>query len=184
MSSEAANKIQVPSQDFWTITPFTIATPDGWTAKQTVDQLVYMQADGEPTTNCGVQWKRVSPKLELRQLGGMAWQVTKRIDPDAKLQYSRFARLNGFTAYLRLSEFGKPVGDDRVPTGQMYAAVHGPFFGPDRPIELFEIIGHFEASNPHRAGELEAILGSFEFLSVVRPETGDTSPAGDVAKEA
>ncbi len=135
-----------------------------------------MAADGEPTTNCGVQWKRVSRSLELRQLGGMAWQVTKKLDPDAKLQYSRFVRINGFTAYLRLSEFGKPVGDDRVLTGQMYAALHGPDFGPDRPIELFEIIGHFEASNPHRAADLEAIVGSFEFLNVVRPAAGDGGP--------
>ncbi len=169
-------QIQVPSPDFWTITPFTIATPAGWSAKQTVDQLVYMAADGEPTTNCGVQWKRVSRSLELRQLGGMAWQVTKKLDPDAKLQYSRFVRVNGFTAYLRLGEFGKPVGDDRVLTGQMYAALHGPDFGPDRPIELFEIIGHFEASNPRRAADLEAIVGSFEFLNVVRPSAGDGGP--------
>ena len=184
MTEQPMNQLQVPSADFWTITPFTISTPDGWSATQTVDQLVYMSADGEPSTNCGVQWKRISRGLSLQQIGGMAWQVTKRMDPDAKLQYSRFARVNGFTAYLRLSEFTKPVGAERVLTGQMYAAIHGSDFGEGRPIELFEIIGHFEASNPHRAGDLEAILGSFEFLHVVRPSAGDQSPDGDVAKGA
>ncbi len=176
MTAAAHHAIQVPSEDFWTITPFSISTPDGWTAKQTVDQLVYMSAEGEPSSNCGVQWKRVPRNLSLQQIGGMAWQVTKRIHPEAKMQYSRFVRINGFTAYLRLGEFTKPVGDDRVLTGQMYAAIHGPDFGPDRPIELFEIIGHFEASHPQRAGELEAILGSFEFLNVVGASAGDRGP--------
>jgi hypothetical protein len=180
------NRLQVPSPDFWAITPFTISTPEGWSAKQTVDQLVYMSADGEPSTNCGVQWKRVSRNLSLQQIGGMAWRVTKRMDPDAKLQYSRFIRVNGFTAYLRLSEFHKQADADgeQMLAGQMYAALHGPDFGEGRPIELFEIIGHFEAGHPHRAAELEAILGSFEFLNVVRPNTGDADSATDTAKGA
>ncbi len=176
------NRLQVPSPDFWAITPFTISTPEGWSAVQTVDQLVYMSADVEPSTNCGVQWRRVSRNLSLQQIGGMAWQVTKKMDPDAKLQYSRFIRVNGFTAYLRLSEFHKAAhaSGERVLAGQMYAALHGPDFGEGRPIELFEIIGHFEASNPHRAAELEAILGSFEFLGVVRP---NADSAGDAVAE-
>ncbi len=177
MTAAAANTIQVPSEDFWTITPFTVSTPDGWTAKQTVDQLVFMSADGEPSTNCGVQWKRVARTLSLQQIGGMAWQVTKRMDPEATLQYSRFVRVNGVTAYLRLSEFHKQTADDeRVLAGQMYAAIHGPDFGGDRPIELFEIIGHFEASHPGRAAHLEAILGSFRFSTVIGAATGDADP--------
>ena len=179
------NRLQVPSADFWTVTPFTISTPEGWSAKQTVDQLVYMSADGEPSTNCGVQWKRVSRDLSLQQIGGMAWRVTKKIDPDATLQYSKFVRINGVAAYLRLSSFDKPVAgsDERVVTGQMYAAIHGPSFGPERPVELFEIIGHFEAGNSQRAAELEAILWSFEFIGLVRPDAGDDT-ATDLPKGA
>lgn len=175
MSTESPNHIQVPSQEFWTITPFTIATPDGWSARQTVDQLVYMTVEGEPGTNCAVQWKRVSRELSLQQIGGMAWQVTKRMDPEAKLQYSRFARVNGVPAYVRLSEYHRPANadGDRPLAGQMYAAIHGPDFGEGRPIELFEIIGHFEASNPGRAADLEAILGSFQFLSIARATSDD-----------
>lgn len=59
MPEHTMTRLQVPSADFWTIAPFTISTPDGWSTKQTADQLVYMSADGEPSTNCGVQWKRV-----------------------------------------------------------------------------------------------------------------------------
>lgn len=82
----------------------------------------------------------------------MAWRLTKQIDPEATLQYSRFIRVNGVTAYLRLSEYRRPADTDgeRALAGQMYAAIHGPDFGEGRPIELFEIIGHFEASNPGR----------------------------------
>lgn len=183
------NQIQVPSPDFWAMTPFTISTPDGWSAKQTVDQLVYMSVDGESSTNCGVQWKRVSRDLGLQQIGGMAWKATKLMDPDAKLQFSRFVKINGFTAYLRLSEFHKAAaGADGEPmlAGQMYAALHGPDFGPGRPIELFEIIGHFEASRPHRSADLEAILGSFEFLGVIRPGAAtdaDDEPDADTQIE-
>lgn len=175
MNVETPNQIQVPSQEFWTVTPFTMATPDGWTARQTVDQLVYMDVDGEPGTNCGVQWKRVSRKLSLQQIGGMSWRVTKNSDPHATLQYSKFVRINGVAAYLRLASFTKPgaAGGDRTVTGQMYAAIHGPSFGPERPVELFEIIGHFEAGNSQRAADLEAILWSFQFIGLVRPDAGD-----------
>ncbi len=176
-STESAT-IQVPSQDFWTITPFTISTPDGWTARQTVDQLVYMSADGEPSTNCGVQWKRMSRDVGLQQIGGMAWAVTKKIDPEATMKFSKFVRVNGVTAYLRLAEYRRPADADgeRALAGQMYAALHGPDFGPGRPIELFEIIGHFEATDQGRSADLEAILGSFQFLSIARAASaGDDS---------
>lgn len=175
MSVETPNQIQVPSQEFWGISPFTMTTPDGWTARQTVDQLVYLDVPGEPGTNCGVQWKRVSRKLSLQQIGAMSWTVTKKTDPEAVLQYSKFVRINGVAAYLRLASFTKRGSGDApgAVTGQMYAAIHGPSFGPDRPVELFEIIGHFEAGNSQRAADLESILWSFQFLGLVRPDAGD-----------
>ncbi|MEL6892241.1 MAG: hypothetical protein AAFP84_11635 [Actinomycetota bacterium] len=178
MTTSSTTTIQVPSPEFWTITPFTVATPDGWSARQTVDQLVYMDADGEPTTNCGIQWKRVSRQLSLQQIAGMSWQVTKRTSAEATLQYSKFVHLNGVMAYLRLATITRP-GDESVELGQMYAAVHGPDLGEGRPLELFEIIGHFEQANSHRSADLEAIFGSFQLLNIVRPATVDDDGAAE-----
>lgn len=174
-----SGRIQVPSPDFWTITPFTMAAPDGWSAKQTVDHLVYLASDEDPGSNCGVMWRRVSRQLSLQQIGAMSWKATQRTSPDATLQYSKFVRVNGIAAYLRLATISKPSGDgdDRTACGQMYAAIHGPDFGSGRPIELFEVVGHFDPEHPNGAGELEQILGSFEFVNVVRPDA--TSEAGD-----
>ena len=41
--------------------------------------------------------------------------------------------------------------------------MHGPNFGPDRPVELFEITGHFPAGDTARLTVLQAITASFRF---------------------
>ncbi len=165
-------QINVPSADFWTITPFQIELPEGWTARQTVDHLAYMEVEGEPSTNCGIQWKRVSSELELPQVAAMSHAVTRTMDPNVQVAMSKYGRRHGWMSYLRLSEFSVGEGDDRKLKGQVYSAAFGPSFGPDRPIELFEIIGHFDAANGHRAAEIEAIVFSFRFDVAMRSDTG------------
>ena len=165
---------QVPGPDFWTITPFTFETPDGWSAKPTAEQLAYMSVDGESSTNCGIQWKRVSPKLELRTISQMSHAVTRKIDPEVKVGLSRYGRLHGRMSYLRISEF-TPQGSHL--TGQVYTAFFGPSFGMERPIELFEIIGHFDAVNGNRMKEISDIIASFRFIVATAAATGPDSDA-------
>ena len=152
---------QVPGPDFWTITPFTFETPEGWSARQTADQLAYMEVDGEPSSNCGIQWKRISSQIDLRLVAQMSQAVTRKIDPEVKVGVSRYGRLHGRLSYLRISEFTPP---DRPLTGQVYTAFFGPSFGMDRPIELFEIIGHFDATNGDRMRQISDIIASFHFI--------------------
>lgn len=165
-------QISIPSEDFWTITPFSVDLPEGWTARQTVNQLAYMEVAGEPSTNCGIQWKRVSHDLELPQVAAMSHAVTRKIDPDVQVALSKYGRRHGWMAYLRLSEFSVSDGDAKKLKGQVYSAAFGPSFGLDRPIELFEIIGHFDAANGHRAAEIETIVSSFRFNVALRADAG------------
>ncbi len=177
-----SQQITVPSEDFWTITPFHCDLPEGWVARQTVDHLAYMEVDGEPGTNCGIQWKRVSHDLELPQVAAMSHAVTRKIDPNVQVAVSKYGRRHGWMAYLRLSEFTVTDGESKTLKGQVYSASFGPSFGPDRPIELFEIIGHFDAANGHRAAEIELIVSSFRFDVALR---ADVEPSGlDEAKGA
>lgn len=173
---------QVPSQELWGITPFRFTTPEGWSVRQTVDQLAYMSRDDEPSTNCGVQWKRVSATLELRQVAQMSRNVLNMIDPGAAVGVSRFGKLHGRVSYLRISEFTTKGG---VRTGQVYITFFGPRFAPDRPVELFEIFGHFDVANGNRLDEIEAIAKSFRFLIATTPSvTGsDDTPADDAAAD-
>ena len=175
-----SRQINVPSEDFWTVTPFTFDLPEGWVAHPTVEQLAYMHVDGETTTNCGVQWRRVSPQLELRQIAQMSHAVTRRLDPDVKVVRSKYVRRHGWMTYLRLSELTVRSGDTETLKGQVYSASFGPSFGPDRPIEVFEMIGHFDAANGHRGSELDQIISSFRFNVALRADA--TGP--DTAAEA
>ena len=106
-------QINVPSADFWTITPFQIELPEDWTARQTVDHLAYMEVEGEPSTNCGIQWKRVSSELELPQVAAMSHAVTRTMDPNVQVAMSKYGRRHGWMSYLRLSEFSVGEGGDR-----------------------------------------------------------------------
>ncbi len=160
-----SQQITVPSQEFWTITPFHVTAPEGWAARQTVDQLVYMEADGEPGTNCGIQWKRVSAKLKMRQIAQMSHAVTRRIDPDVKVGVSRHGALHGRPTFLRISEFdvSEQGGDAVRRVGQVYAAFFGPRFTADSPVELFEIIGHFPAGDEAAVAAISGVVESFRF---------------------
>lgn len=171
------NQHQVPSQELWGITPFRFTTPDGWSVRQTVDQLAYMSRDDEPSTNCGILWKRVSPKLELRTIAQMSHAVTRRIDPDVKVAMSRYGKLHGRLSHLRISEF-RPEGSHL--TGQVYTAFFGPSFGLERPIELFEIIGHVDAEREDRLDrikEISDIIASFRLGVASLPGVVDATPS-------
>lgn len=169
---------QVPSQELWGITPFRFTTPDGWSVRQTVDQLAYMTREGEPGTNCGIQWKRVSPKIDLRQVAQLSHGVMRRIDREAKVAQSKFSKLNNHLAYLRVMEFR--ASTDGPLQHQLYTAVFGPRLGPDQPVELFEIIGHVPAGRDDLMREVGEIVGSFRFPVAVRRIEGG---AGDTGSE-
>jgi hypothetical protein len=100
----------------------------------------------------------------------MSHAVTRKIDPNVQVAVSKYGRRNGWMAYLRLSEFTVTDGESKTLKGQVYSASFGPSFGPDRPIELFEIIGHFDATNSHRATEIESIVSSFRFDVALRAD--------------
>ncbi|MCB0998917.1 MAG: hypothetical protein KDB40_06420 [Acidimicrobiales bacterium] len=151
----------VPGEQFWTITPFRFSTPDGWSGRQTVDQLAYLWVEGEAGTNCGIQWKRVPAMLELPRIAAMSLAVTTKQFPDVKVGLSTYGRLGGRLGYVRVAEFTKPDG---VVTAQVYGTFFGPRFGADRPVELFEIIGHCAVANRHRIAELQGIVNSFRFI--------------------
>ena len=157
------NRHAVPSEDFWTITPFSFETPDGWTARQTATHLAYMEVPDEPGTNCGILWKRVSRKLDLSEIARMAQTVLAATDPNAEVGVSKRGELNGRPAYVRIAELTVGEGDDATRKGQFYTAFSGPGFGEDRPVELFEIIGHFDVANAHRLNEISEIVASFRF---------------------
>ena len=158
-----SNRHAVPSEDFWTITPFSFETPDGWTARQTTSHIAYMEVPDESGTNCGILWKRVSAKLDLSEIARMSQAVLAATDPKAKVGVSKRGELNGRDAYVRIAELTVGEGDEAVTKGQFYTAFFGPRFGEDRPVELFEIVGHFEAENAHRLNEISGIVGSFRF---------------------
>jgi hypothetical protein len=152
---------QVPSPDFWTITPFRFTTPDGWVARQTVDHLAFLHVEGDENVNCGIAWSRVPATLDLRrtiQINSLAFR--KRF-PDVTFGLSRFGRLRDRVAYMRIAEFEHP---DLGPYGQVYSAFFGPRFGGDRPLELFEITGSFPATATERMKEIIAITESFQFM--------------------
>lgn len=153
----------VPSEDFWTITPFSFETPDGWSARQTATHLAYLTVDDEESTNCGIMWKRVSAQFDLDLVTRAVIGALKATDPDAKVGVSRKGLLHGRPSYLRVAEITVGDGDDARRKGQLYTAFFGPRFGEDRPVELFEIIGHFEVEHEHRLQEIRDIIASFRF---------------------
>lgn len=167
---------QVPSQELWGITPFRFTTPDGWSVRQTVDQLAYMTREGESGTNCGIQWKRVSPRIDLRQVAQLSHGVMRRIDREAKVAQSKFSKLNNHLAYLRVMEFR--ASTDGPLQHQLYTAVFGPRLGPDQPVELFEIIGHVPAGRDDLMREVGEIVGSFRFPVAVRRIEGSAGETG------
>lgn len=174
MSADVPTTIAVPSNDFWTITPFRLAIPDGWTAEQTVDHLVYARhTDGEAT--CSVRWSRVPAGLGLEQVATISFAKILRIDKAPKVTFNGYGRHHGLQSYLRVCEFALPVdaesdtpGDTRR-RGQSFLALNGPSFGPEQPIELFEIVGHFPAGDTARLSEIESIIASFHFALSAEP---------------
>lgn len=165
-------QLRIPSQDFWTITPFTVNLPAGWTAEQTVDHLVYARhGDGDAT--CAVQWSRVPASLGLEQVATISFAKILRFDKAPKVAFNGYGRHHGLRSYLRICEFER---EDGVRRGQSYLALNGPVFGPDRPIELFEIVGHFAAGDTARLSDIEAIIASFHFA--LEPQSVDIESKG------
>lgn len=160
----------VPSPEFWAITPFRFSCPDDWSARQTAEQLVYFSRDDEPTTNCGIQWKRIPATVDLRRIAQVTMNVTRAAYPDVTVGLSRYGKLHGKLSYLRICEFTNHSG---VKMGQVYVAFTGPLFGLDRPVELFEIAGHFDATRPERLEEIQAIVKSFQFVVAAQPVSDD-----------
>ncbi len=157
---------RVPSPEFWAITPFRFETPDGWSARQTAQHLAYLQRDDDTSSNCGIQWKRIPASVDLRRIAQVSMTLTAKEHPDIVVGVSRYGRLHGKMSYLRISEFTTADGD-RV--GQVYVAFTGPILGLDRPIELFEITGHFDAGHPNHINEIQAIVKSFQFVLAAQP---------------
>ena len=172
------NRLQVPSQQFWTITPFTIDLPDGWSAEQTVSHLVYATHESG-TATCAVQWSRVPATLGLEQVATISFAKILRIDKAPKVAFNGYGRHHGLQSYLRVCEFAVEGGERR---GQSFLALHGPRFGPEQPVELFEITGHFPGGDTDRLREIEAIIASFHFALKPQPvETpADTTDTADV----
>ena len=174
-----SQQITIPSQDFWTITPFNLTVPDGWTARQTVDQLVYMQSADGSNTDCGVQWKRVSASLKMRQVAQMSHATVRRLDPDVQVGVSRHGSLHGRPTYLRISDLTISEDGAKRNVGQVYAAFFGPRFTSESPVELFEIIGHFDAGDQASVAEISAIVESFRFnVGLRRVEDAGTESVG------
>lgn len=152
---------QVPSKDFWTITPFRFTTPDGWVARQTIDHLVFMHVAGNEDINCGITWRRVAPGIDLRRTVQINSLAMRKQFPDANIVLSRFGRLRDRVAYMRVSELTHP---DHGPYGQVYSAFYGPFFGGDRPLELFELTGWCPVDDDEHLREITRTIESFRFL--------------------
>ncbi|HAP76378.1 MAG TPA: hypothetical protein DCR14_09880 [Acidimicrobiaceae bacterium] len=155
-----ATQHDVPSRDFWTVTPFHFSTPDGWVAKQTVDHLAFMHVDGNTDINCAIGWKRVAGSMDLRRLIQINSLALKKRFPEAIISLSRYGRLRDRVAYMRVAEFDHP---ELGPYGQIYSAFFGPRFGSDRPVEFFELTGAFPAADNERMKEIIAIVESFQF---------------------
>lgn len=148
----------VPSAEFWTITPFTMTVPEAWTAKQTVDHLVYATSpDGGSTI--AVRWQRVPAGLGLVASTDVHVANIRRADGDAKLVEAKPGKLNGVKSLMRVTEFSTP----ERPVAQLYLALHGPKFGDDQPIELFELVAHIPQGDTDAFREALAICSSFRF---------------------
>ena len=160
------SRINVPSAEFWTVTPFSIDVPDGWLARQTADHLVYMHAADDEQTNCSVRWSRVAGDLGLVQIAQMSLANVRRVDPQVRVGLSLTGKLHGVKGYTRVCEYALESGRR---TGQSYFAIFGPRFGEKQPVELFEITGHFPAGDQERLAQLEAITTSFHFALQPRP---------------
>lgn len=166
----------VPSEAFWAITPFSFETPDGWSARQTATHLAYLTPDDEPGTNCGILWRRVAGQLTLDSVTQMAMGRLRLTDADAKVGVSKKGLLRGRPAYVRIAELTVGDGEQARRKGQYYTAFFGPRFGPDRPVELFEIVGHFDVEQAHRVQEIADVAASFEFQ--LRPRAVADADAG------
>lgn len=148
----------VPSAEFWTITPFTMTVPEAWTAKQTVDHLVYATSpDGGSTI--AVRWQRVPAGLGLVASTDVHVANIRRADGDAKLVEAKPGKLNGVKSLMRVTEFSTA----ERPVAQLYLALHGPKFGDDQPIELFELVAHIPQGDTDAFREALAICSSFRF---------------------
>ena len=158
-------EISVPNQKFWTITPFRFTLPDGWRARQTVEALAYMERGDTSTTNCSVRWQRVPAKMELKVIAQAQRKNLERIDPDMKIGFSRAGLVNGKMSYAHVAEYTLPATDAAPATkkGQYYIAFFGPRLGVGQPIELFEMVGSFDADNVDHLAEIQDVVASFQF---------------------
>ncbi len=158
-------EINVPNQKFWTITPFRFDLPEGWRARQTVEDLAYMERKDASSTNCVIRWKRVPALMELKVVAQAQRKNLKRVDPEMKIGMSRAGLLNGKMAYAHVAEFSMPATAEAAGTkkGQYYAAFFGPRLGVEQPIEMFEMIGHFNSSDVDHLEEIQEIVSSFQF---------------------
>jgi hypothetical protein len=127
MDAPTLQRLRIPSRDFWTITPFTIATPDGWTAEQTVEHLVYARS-GDGSANVSVRWSRVPGALGLEQVATVGFANILRIDKAARVVMTGYGRHRGLRSYLRLVEFTPERGERR---GQCYLALNVRTSGAD-----------------------------------------------------
>ena len=172
----------VPSREFWGMTPFRFGIPAGWSGRQTTQHLVYLEYDGDPTTNCGVEWKRVAPSLSLQRLASMNLAATQRRFDEVAVGTSTFGTINGRKVYTRVAKLTQPdpTGDGELAIGQVYTAFFGPIVNEDAPIELIEITGHFPVGDSERVDDLEQFTLSFQFnvgvAEAVR-DSGDTTEA-------
>lgn len=171
----------VPGKEFWTVTPFRFAIPDGWVARPTVDHLAFVHVDGDDTVNCGIGWRRVAAGVDLRRTAQINTLALRKQFPDTRVLMSRFGRLRDRVAYLRVSEFTHP---EHGRYGQVYSAFHGPIFGPDVPLELFELTGWCPAGDDEHLREITRIVESFRFVfASVRRSANDagSDTSSDIA---
>ncbi len=156
-------RVSVPSVDFWTITPFHLELPDGWSARQTADHLVWAEApaDGDSVvTTLSIRWSRLPAGVGLDRVAQVSAAQLRRVDPNPRIGYSHFGSMRGVPAYSRVCEF---AGEDGRRVGQTYVALLGPRLGDERPVELFEITGHLPAGDTTRLDELRSISATFRF---------------------
>lgn len=155
----------VPSREFWGITPFRFGVPDGWVARQTTDHLVHLQFGDDPSTNCSIDWKRVSPALGLQRIASMNLALMQRRYEKVSVGASSFGTIDGRKVYTRVAKLTQtdPTSGEELSIGQSYTAFFGPIIGDDLPIELFEIVGQFPFGDLARVEDLEQFTLSFQF---------------------
>lgn len=172
-------RVSVPSVDFWTVTPFHLDLPDGWSARQTADHLVWAEAPADTdavATTLSVRWSRLPAGVGLDRVAQVSAAQLRRVDPDPRIGFSHFGSMRGVPAYSRVCEF---AGEDGHRVGQTYVALLGPNLGSGLPVELFEITGHLPAGDTARLDELRSISATFRFeLTPTAVSTDDSDARG------